>query len=88
MNLPTILPRLGSFCAAPYGGDRTSTIGQEKAANPLTRRDDEDAFVARSSPARAATRRTSRARPRSTGRAGATLALPDWRRWPPPACRS
>jgi rhodanese-related sulfurtransferase/glyoxylase-like metal-dependent hydrolase (beta-lactamase superfamily II) len=36
----------GSFCAAPAGGDRTSTIGVERAANPLLRAPDEDAFVA------------------------------------------
>lgn len=35
----------GSFCAAPQGAGRTSTIGREKAANPLMRLDDEDAFV-------------------------------------------
>lgn len=36
----------GSFCSAPPGADRTSTIGREKATNPLLRIDDEDAFVA------------------------------------------
>ncbi len=35
----------GSFCSAPPGADRTSTIGREKATNPLMRIDDEDAFV-------------------------------------------
>jgi hydroxyacylglutathione hydrolase len=35
----------GSFCAAPPGAERTSTIGREKATNPLMRLDDEDAFV-------------------------------------------
>jgi hydroxyacylglutathione hydrolase len=35
----------GSFCAAPRGADRTTTIGQEKLANPLLRIDDEDTFV-------------------------------------------
>ena len=35
----------GSFCAAPPGADRTSTIGREKAANSLMRIDDEDTFV-------------------------------------------
>ncbi len=35
----------GSFCAAPPGSDRTSTIGREKATNPLLRIEDEDAFV-------------------------------------------
>ncbi|MGB8384722.1 MAG: rhodanese-like domain-containing protein [Dermatophilaceae bacterium] len=35
----------GSFCSAPPGTNRTSTIGREKATNPLMRLDDEDAFV-------------------------------------------
>jgi glyoxylase-like metal-dependent hydrolase (beta-lactamase superfamily II)/rhodanese-related sulfurtransferase len=35
----------GSFCAAPAGGRRTSTIGAERATNPLLRADGEDAFV-------------------------------------------
>lgn len=37
----------GSFCSAPPGAERTTTIGREKAANPLLRAPDEDAFVAR-----------------------------------------
>jgi hydroxyacylglutathione hydrolase len=36
----------GSFCSAPPGADRTSTIGREKTTNPLLRAPDEDAFVA------------------------------------------
>lgn len=36
----------GSFCAAPTKGERTSTIGRERAANPLLAAADEDAFVA------------------------------------------
>ncbi|GIH95618.1 rhodanese-like domain-containing protein [Planobispora siamensis] len=36
----------GSFCSAPPGAERTSTIGTEKATNPLLRTADEDAFVA------------------------------------------
>ncbi len=36
----------GSFCAAPSGGARTSTIGGERASNPLLQVPDEDAFVA------------------------------------------
>lgn len=36
----------GSFCSAPPGAERTSTIGWEKATNPLLRNDSEDAFVA------------------------------------------
>lgn len=35
----------GSFCAAPAGGDRVSTIGREKATNPLLAVDGPDAFV-------------------------------------------
>jgi hydroxyacylglutathione hydrolase len=36
----------GSFCSAPAGGRRTTTIGAEKASNPLLVAPDEDAFVA------------------------------------------
>ncbi|HZI97666.1 MAG TPA: rhodanese-like domain-containing protein [Actinomycetales bacterium] len=36
----------GSFCSAPPGADRTSTIGREKATNALLDAEDEDAFVA------------------------------------------
>ncbi|GGL40848.1 MBL fold metallo-hydrolase [Planomonospora parontospora] len=36
----------GSFCSAPPGARRTSTIGAEKAANALLQAPDEDAFVA------------------------------------------
>lgn len=36
----------GSFCSAPPGTQRTSTIGQEKATNPLLRAQDEQTFVA------------------------------------------
>ena len=35
----------GSFCSAPTRGERTTTIGREKAANPLLAAPDEDAFV-------------------------------------------
>lgn len=35
----------GSFCSAPPGADRVSTIGREKATNPLLRAPDEDTFV-------------------------------------------
>lgn len=35
----------GSFCAAPPGAERTSTIGTERATNPLLRAGSEDAFV-------------------------------------------
>jgi hydroxyacylglutathione hydrolase len=37
----------GSFCSAPAGGDRTTTIGRERVTNPLLAAPDEDAFVAR-----------------------------------------
>ena len=35
----------GSFCSAPPGAERTTTIGRERAANPLLAVGDEDAFV-------------------------------------------
>jgi glyoxylase-like metal-dependent hydrolase (beta-lactamase superfamily II)/rhodanese-related sulfurtransferase len=35
----------GSFCSALIGGERVSTIGREKATNPLLAAPDEDAFV-------------------------------------------
>lgn len=35
----------GSFCSASVGGERTTTIGQERAANPLLRVPNEEAFV-------------------------------------------
>lgn len=35
----------GSFCSAPSGGRRTSTIGTEKATNALLSASDEDEFV-------------------------------------------
>ncbi len=37
----------GSFCSAPPGADRVSTIGREKAFNPLLGAPDEDTFVPR-----------------------------------------
>ena len=36
----------GSFCSAPPGVERTSTIGTERATNTLLRAESEDAFVA------------------------------------------
>jgi hydroxyacylglutathione hydrolase len=36
----------GSFCSAPPGVERTSSIGHERATNPLLRAGDEDAFGA------------------------------------------
>jgi hydroxyacylglutathione hydrolase len=35
----------GSFCSAPGGAERTSTLGRERATNALFRIDDEDTFV-------------------------------------------
>lgn len=35
----------GSFCSAPPSAERTTTIGREKAANPLMAAPDEDAFT-------------------------------------------
>ncbi|REF00511.1 MBL fold metallo-hydrolase [Thermomonospora umbrina] len=35
----------GSFCAAPPGGERTSTIGAQKATNPLLSAPDADTFA-------------------------------------------
>jgi hydroxyacylglutathione hydrolase len=35
----------GSFCSAPPGAERTTTIGREKATNPLLAAGGEDAFV-------------------------------------------
>lgn len=51
LTLPDDLPvypthGAGSFCSAPAGASRTSTIGIERATNPLLRIDDEDQFVA------------------------------------------
>lgn len=37
----------GSFCSAPPGAARVTTIGAEKAANPLLAAPDEDSFVRR-----------------------------------------
>lgn len=50
LTLPDNLPvypthGAGSFCSAPAGGERTTTIGAEKRANPLLAVPDEDAFV-------------------------------------------
>jgi glyoxylase-like metal-dependent hydrolase (beta-lactamase superfamily II)/rhodanese-related sulfurtransferase len=50
LTLPDDLPVYpthgpGSFCSAPSGSERTTTIGREKAASPLLRAADEDAFV-------------------------------------------
>jgi len=35
----------GSFCSTPLRGERTSSIGREKATNPLLQASGEDAFV-------------------------------------------
>jgi glyoxylase-like metal-dependent hydrolase (beta-lactamase superfamily II)/rhodanese-related sulfurtransferase len=51
LTLPDDLPVFpthgaGSFCSSPAGPSRTTTIGRERATNPLLQTDDEDAFVA------------------------------------------
>jgi len=51
LTLPDDLPvypthGAGSFCSAPAGAARTTTIGRERATNPLLGIDDEDRFVA------------------------------------------
>ena len=50
LGLPDDLPvypthGAGSFCSAPAGAERTTTIGREKRANPLLAAPGEDAFV-------------------------------------------
>jgi glyoxylase-like metal-dependent hydrolase (beta-lactamase superfamily II) len=50
LTLPDDLPvypthGAGSFCSAPGGGERTTTVGRERRANPLLAAADEDAFV-------------------------------------------
>lgn len=50
LSLPDDLPvypthGAGSFCSAPAGSERTTTIGRERAANPLLAAPNEDAFV-------------------------------------------
>jgi hydroxyacylglutathione hydrolase len=52
LGLPDDLPvypthGAGSFCSAPAGTERQTTIGQERAKNPLLACEDEDTFVAR-----------------------------------------
>lgn len=37
----------GSFCSAPGGGERTTTIGRERTTNPLLGTPDEETFVRR-----------------------------------------
>lgn len=37
----------GSFCSAPAGAERTTTIGHERQTNPLLAAPDEDTFVSR-----------------------------------------
>lgn len=51
LPLPDDLPVLpthgaGSFCSVAPGGERVTTIGRERATNPLLAAPDEDAFVA------------------------------------------
>ena len=50
LTLPDDLPvypthGAGSFCSSPAGGERVTTIGREKAANPLLGAADEDDFL-------------------------------------------
>ena len=50
LSLPDALPvypthGAGSFCSAPAGAERNTTVGREKATNPLLAAPDEDAFV-------------------------------------------
>jgi len=50
LTLPDALPvypthGAGSFCSAPAGSSRTTTIGTERTTNPLLAIDDEDQFV-------------------------------------------
>jgi hydroxyacylglutathione hydrolase len=50
MSLPDDTPvypthGAGSFCSAPSGGERTTSIGRERVTNPLLAAPDEDAFV-------------------------------------------
>jgi glyoxylase-like metal-dependent hydrolase (beta-lactamase superfamily II)/rhodanese-related sulfurtransferase len=52
LELPDELPvypthGAGSFCSAPGGGDRTTTIGRERMTNPLLAAPDEETFVRR-----------------------------------------
>jgi len=52
LTLPDDLPvypthGAGSFCSAPASTERTTTIGSERATNPLLAAADEDTFVAR-----------------------------------------
>lgn len=49
----------GSFCSAPTGGERVTTIGREKATNALLAAPDEDAFVAQLLAGLGVSRRTS-----------------------------
>ena len=51
-SLPDALPvypthGAGSFCSAPGSSSRTSTLGTERATNPMLRINDEDEFVSR-----------------------------------------
>jgi len=52
LTLPEDLPvypthGAGSFCSAPAGSERTTTVGREKRTNPLLAAGDEDTFVTR-----------------------------------------
>ncbi|WP_153397014.1 MBL fold metallo-hydrolase [Ornithinicoccus halotolerans] len=70
----------GSFCSAPAGADRTSTVGRQRRSNPLLAAPDEETFVARltgglgSYPAYFA--RLAERNRRGTGLAGPAPGLP------------
>jgi hydroxyacylglutathione hydrolase len=68
----------GSFCAAPIGGERTTTIGAERRHNRLLAAPDEDAFVAQLL-ASFGSYPPYFLRLRDRNRGGPELLGPDWR---------
>ncbi|HEY7607055.1 MAG TPA: rhodanese-like domain-containing protein [Actinomycetes bacterium] len=68
----------GSFCSAPVGGERTTTIGAERWHNPLLTAPDEDTFVAQLL-AGFGSYPPYFLRLRERNRAGPDLLGPDWR---------
>jgi glyoxylase-like metal-dependent hydrolase (beta-lactamase superfamily II)/rhodanese-related sulfurtransferase len=68
----------GSFCAAPAGGERTTTIGAERRHNQLLAAPDEDAFVAELL-AGFGSHPPYFLRLRERNRVGPELLGPDWR---------
>jgi hydroxyacylglutathione hydrolase len=69
---------VGSFCAAPVGGERTTTIGAERRHNRLLAAPDEDTFVAELL-ASFGSYPPYFLRLRDRNRAGPKLLGPDWR---------